>query len=72
MNPGQVLIVRALACLSTNRSVGMNPQISQMAADSKEEQSHGVIGQLLNRGRPRLELKCFGFFNLRKSAQSAD
>jgi hypothetical protein len=50
----------------------MHPQISQIDADSREEQMHGVIGRLLNFGRARLEFKRFVFSNLRKSAQSAD
>ena len=64
----------------------MNPQISQIDADSRDEQTHAIIGQLLNYlkatrmerglllnfGRSSLEFKRFVFSNLRKSAQSAD
>ena len=37
-----------------------NPQITQMGADSRDEQTHAIIG-------PGMEVS-----NLRKSAQSAD
>jgi hypothetical protein len=46
----------------------MHPQISQIDADSREERTLGVIGQLVNFGRPSLEFQRFVFSNLRKSA----
>jgi hypothetical protein len=46
----------------------MHPQISQIDADSREEQMHVMIGQLVNLGGARLGLKRFVFSNLRKSA----
>jgi hypothetical protein len=52
---------------------GTNPQIAQMAADSKDKKTTRLErGLLVNFGRQSLDFKRFVFSNLRKSARSAD